>query len=1164
MMEKSFVQRHHERRWGAVGFVLAGLSAVCAAGRGVSVGPLTAGMTPISAAQTAGTEAAASSGGADGVTASVSAGLPTLEQVQALRDKAAQAETPDAEAKARLLEAYDKTLAQLKLLAELQAKRAGFVQQQQAAPAEMEKAKGQLAAAGPAETPIPAGATASELESLLAAAKAALDQAQKQSATLAEEPKRRLDRRAKIPAEITAARESLSLVEQRLAALQAAQQGQTPPSETAQANLTLLRVEQAVAQARVAVIEDELKAYDATRELLAMRRDLIARTVTAAEKQVKLLEEALAEARRLEIEREQEKARQAVREARFQHPVIQTAAKENARLAGLQAELLTRIEKARADVAAADARYKKVSEQFEKIKAQITSAGQVTDVLGVLLLAERNSLPDRADLQDQIARRVAEIGSAKSAYETYDGAWSELSDPASQAAALLAEAGLGTDDPAYAQMQAELARLLGDRRSTLQALAGYSLDYAGLLSTLDSKQRLLVRLAAEYARFIDERILWVRNLPAFRPGDLVSSGGAVRWLLDPVAWGRTLRTLAVDARSHAVLYGIVLVLLVGLILPRRRLGARLTALHDRIEHRYTDRFIYTLEAGVVTLLLIAPVPLVLAFVGWRLETAEGAEAFGRVLGQGLGYAAAMLTIYGLLRFFALAEGLGSHLGFQAEPLQALRRQATWLFAALIPLAVVLTMLFRVPGHEDWKAGLGRLLFSAQPLLLLVFLAIVLRPDGCVMGPYFHRHPNGWLERLRFVSYALGLSIPLVPAVLALMGYLYAARQLYVRLVETLLLVAALLVLQACIVRWLAVVQKRMAIRRQRQRKAAARGAEAAVEPAEPVEDRLSQQAMGLVRAGTVLLFAVGVWWTWRAILPALGALEQVTLWHTTDAQGQPVVVSLGRVMVAVVILVMTVLVARNVPGLLEIVVLQRLPLDRGARFAITSLTRYGLVVVGVVLTFQKLGIGWAKVQWLIAAMTVGLGFGLQEIFANFVSGLIILFEQPVRVGDTVTVGDISGKVVRIRIRATTIRKWDQKELVVPNKEFITGRLVNWSLSDRILRLDFVVGVAYGSDIRKTEEVLYRVARAHPLVVQTDPAPRVVFQEFGDSALIFELRVYLTDMDNFLAVRHEINCAIDDAFREAGIEIAFPQCDLHLRSADVALPLRMQKPAAGES
>ena len=161
MMEGWSVQRRHEKRWGAVGFVLAGLAALCAAGRGLSIGPLTAGVTPVSAAQTAGTESAASSGGADGATASVSAGLPTLEQVQALRDKAAQAEAPDAEAKARLLETYDKTLAQLKLLAELQAKRAGFIQQQQAAPAEMEKAKGQLAAGAPAETPIPAGATAS-------------------------------------------------------------------------------------------------------------------------------------------------------------------------------------------------------------------------------------------------------------------------------------------------------------------------------------------------------------------------------------------------------------------------------------------------------------------------------------------------------------------------------------------------------------------------------------------------------------------------------------------------------------------------------------------------------------------------------------------------------------------------------------------------------------------------------------------------------------------------------------------------------------------------------------------------------------------------------------------------------------------------------------------
>ena len=133
------------------------------------------------------------------------------------------------------------------------------------------------------------------------------------------------------------------------------------------------------------------------------------------------------------------------------------------------------------------------------------------------------------------------------------------------------------------------------------------------------------------------------------------------------------------------------------------------------------------------------------------------------------------------------------------------------------------------------------------------------------------------------------------------------------------------------------------------------------------------------------------------------------------------------------------------------VILQRLSFDAGSRFAVTTVVRYVIVVVGVVVTFGQLGIGWSKVQWLVAAVTVGLGFGLQEIFANFVSGLIILFERPIRVGDIVTIGGFSGRVTQIRIRATTIRQWDRKELVVPNKEFITGQLINWSLRTRCCR-----------------------------------------------------------------------------------------------------------------
>ncbi len=248
------------------------------------------------------------------------------------------------------------------------------------------------------------------------------------------------------------------------------------------------------------------------------------------------------------------------------------------------------------------------------------------------------------------------------------------------------------------------------------------------------------------------------------------------------------------------------------------------------------------------------------------------------------------------------------------------------------------------------------------------------------------------------------------------------------------------------------------------------------------------------------------------------------------------------------------------PGLLELAILRHLPLDRGVRFAIITVCRYLLVAVGVVLAFTKLGIGWSKVQWLIAAMTVGLGFGLQEIFANFISGLIMLFEQPIRVDDIVTVGDVTGRVTMIHIRATTIRKWDQRELIVPNKEFITGRLINWTLSDNTLRRDFAVGIVYGSDTRKAEQLLYEIARNHPLVLK-DPAPTVLFKEFGASSLDFELRVYFSGIENNLPVWHDINFAIDDAFRAAGIEIALPQQDVHIRTIDREVPIRVEPPPA---
>jgi potassium efflux system protein len=168
--------------------------------------------------------------------------------------------------------------------------------------------------------------------------------------------------------------------------------------------------------------------------------------------------------------------------------------------------------------------------------------------------------------------------------------------------------------------------------------------------------------------------------------------------------------------------------------------------------------------------------------------------------------------------------------------------------------------------------------------------------------------------------------------------------------------------------------------------------------------------------------------------------------------------------------------------------------------------------------------------------------------ANFISGLIILFERPVRVGDIVTVGETSGVVSRIRIRATTITNWDRQELLVPNKEFITQRLLNWSLSDQVTRITLSVGIAYGSDVTQALRLMEQAAQEHERVLE-DPRPMVSFDNFGDNALNLKLRCYLPNIDNRMLTLSDLHTTINDAFNEAGIIIAFPQRDIHIENSE---------------
>ena len=225
-------------------------------------------------------------------------------------------------------------------------------------------------------------------------------------------------------------------------------------------------------------------------------------------------------------------------------------------------------------------------------------------------------------------------------------------------------------------------------------------------------------------------------------------------------------------------------------------------------------------------------------------------------------------------------------------------------------------------------------------------------------------------------------------------------------------------------------------------------------------------------------------------------------------------------------------------------VLVRSRVEWGVRVSIGRLVHYVLVFLGFVLALLTLGFKFTELTILLSALGVGIGFGLQSIVNNFISGLILLFERPVRVGDIIELGGNWSEIKRIGLRSTTVQTFDQADVIVPNADLVTNQVTNWTLSNRQARLIIPVGVAYGSDVPLVMETLTTCARANSKVAQTPP-PQVLFLGFGESSLDFELRVWVVDVGDRLTVKSELHQEIDRSFREAGIVIAFPQRDVHL-------------------
>ena len=713
----------------------------------------------------------------------------------------------------------------------------------------------------------------------------------------------------------------------------------------------------------------------------------------------------------------------------------------------------------------------------------------------------------------------------------------------------------------------------------------------------------LEKVSGIYAELIDENILWVRNAPPMGFSDVNDIGQACLRLASPTRWHSVWENIRRSISQQFPTTMLIIMSSMSLFMFRHRMVAELNRTGDRAIKRGCRMFGITLSAFVQTILLAVTKLSPLLALGWLLSRNTMASQFSTSFGWALIWAFLISLPFELLNQSCRKNGLvHSHFDWTEERRLLLKRNFDWMFPIALPLLVILLLLpllgnesangnqsfnasaianlidggqvdtglgdessssmvrSRLSNSEPWNR-LGRLTLLGLLLIAAVFSASVFHPKGDLYDRKDLTGTNNSRTKLEYLGYLVAIGIPIVLAAIAMVGYYYSSIRIGESLVKTIALAIVIILLYAGAMRFLLVRRRNLRyeqlVHQRNQARIAAEQKDAAVaagtpsdmieidlqnEPGLDITD-VSRQARELT-AVIFLLIAGGILLSiWQYLLPATKIMDDIQLWPVQIAE-RTEHVSLRDVIFSAIMFAMTYFGVRNMPGMLELLLLQRLPLDAGARYAVTSIFRYILLVFGAVLALGYLKIPWSDYSWLVAAISVGLGFGLQEIVANFVSGLILLLERPVRVGDVVTIDGTTGIVSRIQMRATTVTNWDNQELIVPNKDLISDKLLNWTLSSVVNRISLQFGVAYGTDPVFVRQIVLDAINSNRALLK-EPKPMVTFEEFGDSSLNFTLRCCISTIERRWPIIHELNVAINSVLKEHDIEIPFPQRDLHI-------------------
>lgn len=952
-------------------------------------------------------------------------------------------------------------------------------------------------------------------------------------------------------------RTDLSILQQRAqenAEPVTAEPGEAP--DLTQARQARRSAEHRRALLELALRQEEQSTIEARQRLLAaqlqaQRRELLERMPRAA-----WLTQRIAERSRQQLEQQVQEMELAAQHASAADPAIRDLAQRNAALAAQILKNSNELAQERKTLANDEYVRDQLSATLRDTQARLRLGGGSAAV-GQWLWQQRVELSSGNTLQSRhraVQRQLAELrltlfNSSKWRQNPEAGA-------AAQAPADAADAGGGAapEPAANATVSAQQTALLARQVALTDQLQPVLLRRIAVLEQTDEALRAALRSGNELRQVLDKELLW---FPSHRPMDRtwLSEWRALEQDIEGSSspW-KTARALAASIWNDPWAFGAV-GLIVALLLGLRRYALRqLQAIAVRVGDFMRDNFGLSLLALGWSLLYTLPWSFAAAALGSLLQGPETVGTALEPLGATLVQLSDFIFVATLLNALFCPGGLAlAHFGWPAARVQMLRqmvRRAAWL---IVPAELLGGLAFY--SHDNHAISTwGRISILMLSLGLAWMAWLYFRRVMQQKRPGIH-----WGQ---IVSVVLMLMLSAL-AVGIVLGYVYTATEFIQALMASFVFLGAVEVLVNLLRRWLLLGERRLALNRLRE---AARLAQSGsgVDTGKAPTDEATQMALvtvgaqahrllGLLQQVLVVLTLV---YAWLPVLPALLRSEGVVLWYTTNTGADGIAhaapVSLMDALLGVMILLLTFSFARNLPGLLEVTLSASNRISSSARYTLATLARYTITIAGTVSALTLLGLRWGQLQWMVAALTVGLGFGLQEIFANFVSGLILLVERPFRVGDVITIDTLTGTVTRIRTRATTVLDFDNKEIVIPNKTFITGQVTNWTLSDDVTRLVIDVPVAHGNDPEQVRTMLLDIAREHPQVLR-EPEPNCWFMALEGNGQRFELRAYVGKVEDRLPVRHDLNRRVNDRLKDAGIAVAFPQLDLHVRNMPAHAP-----------